>query len=79
MIRSMTNDDEHAQHEQQGHVHLHRAALSDEWQRLRLTLTMLHVAMQGDWPDTLTQELANHALLHATVMCSIEVTQGDDW
>jgi len=57
----MTNDDEHAQHEQQGHVHLHRAALSDEWQRLRLTLTMLHVAMQGDWPDTLTQELANHA------------------
>ena len=68
------NSDEHT-----GTIHLHRLAEQDDWHRIRLYLSALHVAMAQDWPDELTRQLADHTLLIATAACSIEVTAGEDW
>lgn len=62
-----------------GHVHLHRAAVRDEWQRQRLYLSTFVVSMGDDFPDVLSKELVMSALLQATMMCGIEVSSFDDW
>lgn len=72
----MTEDD---RDEHTGTIHLHHLAAQDDWHRQRLLLSLLVVHMADDWPDQLSAQLANHALLVATAACRIEVTAGDDW
>lgn len=85
MTPTMQPDDDHSprddrQHQDRdGTVHLHRLALTDDWQRQRLLLSAFVVSMDDDFPSVLSRELAMSALLQAAMMCGDEVSAHDDW